>query len=99
MLQLKPQRVVQTLVWDAFNVVHIQKHGVSVQEVEDVFQSDVCTLAGHDGRLLVLGTTKDSRYLTVVLDSITDESAYVVTARPMSGKERLYLTSVKNGGR
>lgn len=81
---------IRRLVWNDWNVKDIKKHKVTVKEVEEVSQSETKSLKSYQGRLLVLGRTKNNRLLTVVLVPEGKDKYYVVTARDMSQKERRY---------
>ncbi len=84
---------VNELLRDEANEAHIAGHEVARHEaVEAVFGADAI-LAVEDthrrGRVLVFGVTRAGRHLLVVLDEPTiTGSAYVVTARPMTIRER-----------
>lgn len=79
------------LIWDDWNVEHIKKHKVAMDEVEEVCKTAKKALKAYKGRLLVLGKTKKKRLLTVVLAPEDKGKYYVVTARDMSRKERRTL--------
>jgi uncharacterized DUF497 family protein len=80
-------------LWDEHNIAHVARHAVTPSEVEEVL-AGADTLAQTDdshrpGRLLVWGRTTAGRYLLAVLDPPNPSgTAYVVTARPMTAKER-----------
>jgi len=81
------------LLWDEVNEAHIGRHQVSRQEVVEVVFSTGAIFAVDDShrrdRLLVFGASAAGRHLVVVLDEPTTAgAAYVVTARPMTVKER-----------
>lgn len=82
------------LLWDEANEAHIARHKVTQREVVEAVFGAGAVFALDDshrrGRLLVFGTTATGRHLLVVLDEPTSSgTAYVVTARPMTTKERL----------
>ncbi|GAC1545005.1 MAG: hypothetical protein NVS2B7_19570 [Herpetosiphon sp.] len=89
--------VVQRLLWDEWNAVHIARHDVTPQEVEEVCHSGYLALAAHTGRILLIGLTTAGRVLAVVLDPQAEGAAYVVTARSASKKERQYYRQQKGG--
>ena len=81
------------LLLDEANESYIARHKVMRQEVvEAVFGAGAVFAVEDDhlrGRLLVFGVTSTNRYLLVVLDEPTTSGmAYVVTARPMTTRER-----------
>lgn len=84
---------VSELLWDEANEAHIARHEVSRQEVIQVVFGSKSIFALDDsrrrGRLVVFGVTNTARYLVVVLDEpTTTGTTYVVTARPMTTRER-----------
>ena len=68
------------------------KHGVSLQEAEEVCYSDrLHARSGRDGVLKLFGQTDAGRYLLVVLSSRPAHIWAIVTARDMTPQEkRLY---------
>jgi uncharacterized DUF497 family protein len=83
--------LIRRLLWDAFNVPHIARHGVTPEEVKEVCQGRPVVQLGKKGRSLVFGPTNTGRMLTVVLDAVPETSEdgyYPVTARPASRRER-----------
>lgn len=81
--------VVRRIIWDNWNVTHIARHGVTPQEVEEIYYGKPITNRTYKGRILVVGSTRKSRVLTVILAPTAEEQVYyVVTARPADRKER-----------
>lgn len=83
---------VRRLLFDAWNIEHMGRHGVAQEEVEEVSHGTPVVQAGKQGRSLVFGPTKAGRMLTVVLDpepEAGNDVYYVVTARPASRSERV----------
>lgn len=78
------------LTWDEWNTEHIKKHKVTINEVEEVFNSTRITKQSYQNRTLILGKTKKSRLLTIVVSTENHKNQYVVSARDMSKKERIY---------
>jgi len=75
------------------NIVHIAEHKVTVAEVHEVVFAEATLFEEDDshrrGRLNVWGVTATGRPLVVYLDKPTATgAAYVVTARPMTDRER-----------
>ena len=84
-------RRIRRLVWDAWNLVHIRKHGISPLDVEWVLSNpDPKPLfqKSRTGTIAVWGKSRDGRYLLVILAEREDSAYYVVTARPMSVREK-----------
>ena len=66
------------------------KHGVSMDEVEELcFSEGLHARGGRDGLLMLFGQTDAGRYLLVVLAPRSNEGVWaVVTARDMTLQER-----------
>jgi len=77
--------------WDAHNVGHIARHGVTPIEVEQVTRQPHVLFpaaARHgESRWKLLGRTKAGRYLVVVF-TIRRNKLRIVTAYPMNSAER-----------
>lgn len=74
--------------WDEGNVDHIARHGVGPDEVEEVFDESPRIFRGRGGRYVALGRSSVGRYLFVVFEYWGRGEARVVTARPMTQKEK-----------
>lgn len=81
---------IKKLIWDEWNTNHIKKHHVAPKEIKQVLKSKAITLKSYKNRFLILGKTKKKRLLTMVLALEKKGKYYLVTARPMSKKERRY---------
>ena len=75
-----------SILWDLpddpeGNVQHCAEHGITMEEVEEVFQnisdSDV---SRSTGRPVVFGETLAGRYLMVVYEDIDADTVYPITA-------------------
>jgi uncharacterized DUF497 family protein len=82
-------------MWDDHNITHIARHHVTVAEVEQVIAAPGTVFQTSDthrvGRIEAWGVVPGTRprHLLVILDRPTTAGdAYVVTARPMTTKER-----------
>ena len=82
---------IRQLIWDDWNIEHVNKHKVKVNEVEEVCKLATKSLKTYKERLIVLGKTKKGRLLTIVLSPEDKDKYYVVTARDMSKKERRFF--------
>ena len=80
--------VVRRLVWDARNVVHVARHEVTREEIEEVCHGPFITREAYAGRLMLIGPTSAGRTLAVVLEPVERGVYYPVTGRPASRKER-----------
>ena len=71
------------------NVHHCAAHGVTKEEVEEVFQkatdSDV---SRSSGRPVVFGETKEGRHLIVVFEVIDPDTVYPVSAYDVPRRQR-----------
>ncbi len=76
----------ESILWDLDddpdgNVQHCAEHGVTMEEVEEVFQnitdSDV---SRSSGRPVAFGETRAGRHLMVVYEDIDADTVYPVTA-------------------
>lgn len=89
---------VKDLIWDSWNVVHIARHDVTKEEVEQACQSDYIALDGYKGRIILIGMTEADRVLAIVLDPEPEEGLYYpVTARAAGRKERRIYFLEKGG--
>jgi hypothetical protein len=66
---------------------HINRHGVSEQDVEDVLRRPMEDRPGREGARIALGQSRAGRYLRVVYvaDPVPD-SVFVITAYPLGAK-------------
>ncbi len=76
----------QTCIWDLDddprgNVQHCAEHGVSKDEVVQVFRNtDDVDVSRKSGRPVIFGNTDAGRHLVVVFERIDRQSIYPVTA-------------------
>jgi len=96
---------VTELLWDDHNQAHIARHDVTAAEVTSlIFGPGPLLVVISDehrvGRREFYGRTEGGRYLLAVTDAPTSTGlAYVVTARPLSDRERrAFEERVKNDG-
>ena len=82
-MKAKPQ-----LVWDTWNIEHIKKHKVTVGEVEQAYLNEIIRAPGKKGRILVIGSTKKDRLITIFISYQKQPDPYVVSARDSSKRER-----------
>jgi uncharacterized DUF497 family protein len=77
------------LLWDEHAEEHIDRHGIRPAEVDDaVFEPLARFFRVRGDRYAVLGRTGDGRYLFAVLQPVGRGVARVVTARPMTNREK-----------
>ena len=84
----------ESILWDLDddpdgNVRHCAEHGVTKEEVEEVFEhvtdTDVSRSSGHP---VVFGETRTKRHLMVVYEQIDAENVYPVTAYDVPRRQR-----------
>src|SRR5438094_753078 len=75
-----PMIVVRRLVWETGNELHIARHGVTRDEVEEVCHGDYIVAEGYSGRIMVVGPTHGGRTLAVVLAPRGRGTYFPVTA-------------------
>ena len=89
---------VRRLIWDSWNVAHLSRHQVSLDEVEEVCHGEHIRRQAYRGRIMLIGPTGVGRMITVVLDPEDEPGVYYpVTARPASRRERRIFLSEKGG--
>jgi uncharacterized DUF497 family protein len=92
------------LLWDGQNIAHIGRHDVTAPEVSEVVFGDSALFFDLDrpdrpGRMAVFGVTTAGRSLAIYLDTPSRQGAtYVLTARPMTTKERQTYDQLKEAG-
>ena len=83
-----------TILWDLDddpdgNVQHCAQHGVTKEEVEEVFQSATdADSSRSSGRPEVFGDTSTGRHLMVVYEEIDADTVYPVTADDVPRRQR-----------
>ncbi len=59
--------VIKGLIWDDWNKEHIAKHGMTLEEVEEVCHGNHKIAESYRKRLLIIGKTKQGKLLAIVL--------------------------------
>ena len=80
--------VISGFDWDDQNVLHIERHQFSPEEVEEVFGGDYKVRRARQGLYIALGETLDGRLAFVVFRRLSKGVIRVVTARDMENNER-----------
>ncbi len=63
------------------NVAHIAEHGLSPEDVEEVFEHPILyEKSRSSGRPLVFGYARDGRRIAVVYEQLDDTTVYPITA-------------------
>jgi uncharacterized DUF497 family protein len=79
------------LEWDDANLEHFERHGVSPEEVEEVFEDRIVRRRGGTDapdRLRVLGRTAGGRYLTLICQHRQGRMLRPITGWEMRPHER-----------
>lgn len=79
--------VVKKLIWKQWNIEHIQKHNISIQETETAAKNLVAHKRGYKGRYIVIGRC-DRRILSIIIVREKKGEYFVVTARDADKEER-----------
>lgn len=79
--------VVKELIWDEWNLKHIQKHQVTVKEVEIAARNIVTHKKAKINRYAIFGRV-GARILTMIIKREKRSVYYLVTARDTAKKER-----------
>ena len=74
--------------WDDDNIIHIERHEFTPDEVEEVFASDHKVRRTRQKRYIALGETLDGRLAFVVFRRLSGGLVRVITARDMDASER-----------
>lgn len=86
------------LEWNEENVVHIARHRVDPEEVEELcFHRSPLIERGRGGLCYVTGQTRAGRYLFAVVRILGRGMARVITAREMEMKEKRRFKQRKGG--
>ncbi|MFV9676508.1 MAG: hypothetical protein ACNYVW_02500 [Methanosarcinales archaeon] len=72
------------------NSLHIYRHGVTEQEVEEILSHPDEDRLGHEGSRVAIGLTRSGRYLRVIyVPENETKSIFVITAYELLGKALL----------
>ena len=88
---------IREFYWDEWNREHVDRHGVSRVEVEEMRHNQPFIRLVKRGRYRLIGVTDAGRYLTVFADAGSYGLYYVVTARDATETERRYYRSRRTG--
>ena len=80
--------VISGFEWDEGNVLHIERHQFTPEEVEEVFVDDHKVRRARQGLYIALGETLDGRLAFVVFRRLPKGLIRAVTARDMEDRER-----------
>jgi uncharacterized DUF497 family protein len=82
------------IIWDLHddpdgNVRHCDEHGVTKEEVEEIFENPIDEDTSHSsGRPVIFGDTTAGRHLMVVYEQIDPDTVYPVTAYEVLRRQR-----------
>ena len=79
--------IIRKLIWDKFNVEHIKKHNVTVNEVEEVAKNIITHKKAKLGRYLIMGRV-GVRIISVAVNKQGAGIYYPATPRDSARKER-----------
>ena len=74
--------------WDDGNLLHIDRHQFTPDEVEEVFENNPRIFRTKEKRFFALGETLDGRLSFVVFRRLRAGLIRVITARDMSQSEK-----------
>lgn len=78
---------IKELIWDEYNVKHIKKHSVSVDEAEEAVRNVIAHKVGKKGRYIAMGRSR-TRLISLIVRRVSSGAYYPVSARDSSKKER-----------
>jgi hypothetical protein len=79
------------LLWDEETIEHIwERHHLRIEEVDEAFHDPEALIhhTGKYGRQVVYGKTGGGRYLIIIVEFKSRQSALLVTARQMTDSEK-----------
>jgi uncharacterized DUF497 family protein len=79
--------------WIDWNVEKCERHGVRPQEAEEIVDRPVRPYPRRidDNKIMVRGQTFAGRYLQVIYLMETDDTVFVIHARPLTDNEKRNL--------
>ena len=80
--------VISAFDWDDENILHIERHQFSPEEIEEVFSGSYKVRRTRQRLYIALGETFDGRLAFVVFRRLSKGVIRVVTARDMEDGER-----------
>ena len=80
------------LLWDDETLEHIwTRHHLLIDDVEEAYYDTLAKIhTGKYGRQLVYGRTQAGRYLFIVVQPIGQFVAKLITARPMTARDKRF---------
>ncbi|MGI8419822.1 MAG: hypothetical protein ACR2LN_04210 [Candidatus Levyibacteriota bacterium] len=59
--------VIKVLIWDVWNKEHIAKHGITIQEVEEICYGEREITESYRKRILLEDETKEGKRIAIIL--------------------------------
>src|SRR5262245_22664896 len=87
--------IVRMFIWDDFNVSHLGRHDVTLEEVQQVCRCDPLAQEIFDRRVRLIGPTKGGRLLTVILAPWGNGAYYPITAHPANRRQKHLYEAAK----
>lgn len=78
---------IKEIVWDEWNLDHVKKHNVSIDEIIEVSKKIIYHRQTYKERYLVI-CRGSKRLITLILKRESSGKYYLITARDSSKKER-----------
>lgn len=82
--------IIKGFEWNERNIEHIDRHGVTPQEVEEACYNQPISRKTRNNLCLIYGQTDAGRYLFIVARRDSQGVVYVITARTMIKSEQKY---------
>ncbi len=82
--------------WDDTNLLHIARHGVTQQEVEEACENIPFVVKTRAKRYLIYGRSDNGRYLVTIAQYESQQVLRVITSRDMTPTERQLYNRKKN---
>ena len=82
---------IDDLEWTLDRVEHIARHGITPEEVEELFASARVFKRGRRGVYEAWGQTDEGRYLLVIFRYLGHNRAWPITARDLDENEKRFL--------
>lgn len=78
---------IKKLVWDKWNIEHIKRHNVTLDEAEESVKNFIAHKKAKKGRYIAIGRS-GSRLISLVVRRVSTGIYYPATVRDSSKKER-----------
>ena len=83
--------LIETLVIEEDREQHIARHNITLDEVLEIVSGDYVYIKVRLERLLLIGKTKNERFLSIVVGERNTKNVYgLITARPSRKEEKSF---------